>query len=178
MAVIEPCIFPTPPDILLVPAAHRATATKRSNSRPSARWAHSAASSAMASARWRWRRSADWIVSTYHLQDAFERFRAGFQKWGMLDHFAKGLTPIPVPFILVAVASGVTHLNLAVFVISATIKHAARAFFEAWLIYKFGDPIRTFHRTSPDMGCARRFGGYSFRVLGRASLTRLCSQLP
>jgi membrane protein YqaA with SNARE-associated domain len=83
-----------------------------------------------------------WIVETYHMQSAFEMFRHGFHKWGMWIILAKGLTPIP--FILVCVASGVTHLNLGIFVFSATLTRGGRFFLEAALIRKFGEPVQDF----------------------------------
>jgi len=86
-----------------------------------------------------------WIVDTYHLQAGFERFHHGFNKWGMWIILAKGLTPIP--FMLVAVASGVAHLNVGVFIFSATLTRGARFFFEAILIRAFGAPIKLFIET-------------------------------
>ena len=83
-----------------------------------------------------------WIVETYHLQSAFHMFEEGFRRWGMWIILAKGLTPIP--FILVSVASGMSHFNLAVFIVSASITRGARFFLEAFLIRRFGQPVQNF----------------------------------
>jgi membrane protein YqaA with SNARE-associated domain len=83
-----------------------------------------------------------WIVSTYHLENGFEHFHHAFNRYGMWIILAKGLTPIP--FILVTIASGVAHLNIFVFIISATITRGTRFFLEAILLHHFGDPIRVF----------------------------------
>lgn len=140
VALIEPCIFPLPPDTLLIPmalarrdkAVHFA-AIATLGSVLGAIIGYGIGALGMATV-------GQWLVDTYHLQDAFERFRHGFHRWGMWIILAKGLTPIP--FILVTVASGVAHLNLAVFIFSAAVTRGWRFFLEAWLIQRFGDPVR------------------------------------
>jgi membrane protein YqaA with SNARE-associated domain len=83
-----------------------------------------------------------WIVDTYHLQEAFHHFEEQFQKWGVWVILAKGLTPIP--FKLVTIASGVAHLNLLAFVLSCAATRALRFYLVAALVYKFGAPIQNF----------------------------------
>ena len=83
-----------------------------------------------------------WIIDTYHLQNAFQAFHDGFNKWGVLIILGKGLTPIP--FKLVTIASGVAGLNIAAFVGSCIVTRAARFFLVAFLVRQFGAPIRVF----------------------------------
>ena len=83
-----------------------------------------------------------WIVDTYHLRKRIRAFPPGFHKYGMWIILAKGLTPIP--FILVSIASGVTHFNLAIFIFSASMTRGWRFFLEAVLIRKFGQPVQDF----------------------------------
>ncbi|MBV8059956.1 MAG: DedA family protein [Alphaproteobacteria bacterium] len=142
LAMIEPCLLPIPPDTLLIPmsiarrdkAIHFATICTV-GSVIGGLLGYGIGALAMATI-------GQWIVDTYHLQAAFEMFRNGFQKWGAWIILAKGFTPLP--FILVAVASGLTHLALPVFVLSATVTRGARFFLEAFLIRKFGAPIQLF----------------------------------
>jgi membrane protein YqaA with SNARE-associated domain len=83
-----------------------------------------------------------WVVNTYHLQNAFQTFHDQFNKWGVWIILAKGLTPIP--FKLVTIASGVARLNLTAFFLASIVTRGARFFLIAALVYKFGEPIRTF----------------------------------
>ncbi len=142
LALIEPCLFPLPPDTLLIPMAiarrekaFRFAAITTLGSVLGGLIGYGIGALAMATI-------GQWIVDTYHLQAGFERFHHGFNKWGMWIILAKGLTPIP--FMLVAVASGVAHLNIGVFVFSATLTRGARFFLEAVLIRAFGAPIKKF----------------------------------
>jgi membrane protein YqaA with SNARE-associated domain len=83
-----------------------------------------------------------WIVDTYHLEAAFKKFHDGFQEWGAWIILAKGLTPIP--YKLVTIASGVAHFPLLAFFVCSVITRGARFFFVAWLIRRFGAPIKDF----------------------------------
>ncbi|MDD3371226.1 MAG: DedA family protein, partial [Alphaproteobacteria bacterium] len=78
----------------------------------------------------------------YHLQSAFDAFHDGFHKWGVWIILAKGLTPIP--FKLVTIASGIARLNLVAFVLAAAATRALRFFLIAFLVHRFGEPIKTF----------------------------------
>ena len=142
VAMIEPCLIPIPPDTLLIPMI----LARREKAYPFALictvgsviggvLGYGVGALAMATV-------GKWIVDTYHLEAAFQMFSDGFHKWGMWIILAKGFTPIP--FILVSVASGMTHLNLAVFILSASATRGGRFFLEAFLIRKFGQPVQDF----------------------------------
>jgi len=83
-----------------------------------------------------------WIIQTYHMQESFDHFRAGFKEWGVLIILGKGLTPIP--FKLITIASGVAGLPLVQFVLAAAATRAVRFYLVAGLVRHFGEPIRTF----------------------------------
>lgn len=142
VAFAEASFFPLPPDLLLIPMALAARdrawrfaliCTVGSVLGGLAGYGIGAA--AMATI-------GQWIVDTYHLQDAFQRFHDGFNKWGVWIILAKGLTPIP--FKLVTIASGVAHLDLLSFTLSAAATRGARFFLVAGLIRAFGSPIKIF----------------------------------
>jgi membrane protein YqaA with SNARE-associated domain len=142
VALIEPCLIPIPPDALLIPMilAKREKAYQYAlictvGSVLGGLIGYGIGALGMATV-------GQWIVDTYHLESAFETFRHGFRKWGMWIILAKGLTPIP--FILVSVASGLTHLNIGIFIFSATLTRGGRFFLEAFLIRKFGQPVQNF----------------------------------
>ena len=84
----------------------------------------------------------EWVVRTYHMQNGLAAFRAGFEKWGIWIILIKGLTPIP--YKLVTIASGAAHFDLFTFVWASIVTRGARFFLVAALLWKFGEPIRTF----------------------------------
>jgi membrane protein YqaA with SNARE-associated domain len=142
VAMIEPCLIPIPPDILLIPMviARREKAYKFAlictiGSVLGGLIGYGIGALGMATI-------GKQIVEAYNLQSAFEMGRAEFHKWGMLIILAKGFTPIP--FIIVAIISGMTHFNLGVFIFSATLTRGGRFFLEAFLIRKFGAPVQNF----------------------------------
>jgi membrane protein YqaA with SNARE-associated domain len=83
-----------------------------------------------------------WIVDTYHLQNAFQTFHDQFNKWGVWIILIKGLTPIP--FKLVTIASGVANLDIVAFVLACVATRGLRFFIIAALVRKFGEPIKVF----------------------------------
>lgn len=140
LAFVEPWLFPLPPDTFLIPMclARRVHAYKlaifaTAGSVLGALVGYGVGALAMATV-------GKWVMTTYGLEGAFNHFHHAFNRYGMWIILAKGLTPIP--FILVTIASGVAHLNLAVFIISCTITRGARFFLEATLLHHYGDPIR------------------------------------
>src|SRR5215475_8076411 len=83
-----------------------------------------------------------WVVKTYGLQAGLEKFREGFAHWGIWIILIKGLTPIP--YKVVTIASGAAHFDLFTFVWASIVTRGARFFLVAALLWKFGEPIRTF----------------------------------
>ena len=84
----------------------------------------------------------DWLVRTYGLQEGLEKFRAGFVEWGIWIILIKGLTPIP--YKLVTIASGAAQFDLFTFVWASIVTRGLRFFLVAALLWKFGEPIRSF----------------------------------
>jgi membrane protein YqaA with SNARE-associated domain len=54
-----------------------------------------------------------------------------------------GLGHLP-PIKVVTILSGVAHINLGLFIVSAIVTRGARFFFLAWLLQRYGEPIRHF----------------------------------
>ena len=105
LAFIEPWLFPLPPDTLLIPMclarkvnAFRLATMATAGSVAGALVGYGVGALAMATL-------GQWVISTYHLENAFDHFHHAFNRYGALIILAKGLTPIP--FILVTIASGV-----------------------------------------------------------------------
>ena len=62
--------------------------------------------------------------------------------WGAWIVFGAGLTPFP--YKVVTIASGAVDLNLWVFGIASVLSRGMRFFLVAWLLKKYGEPIRVF----------------------------------
>lgn len=145
VALIEPCLFPTPPDVLMLPAilarrdkAYTYAAICTLGSMLGGLIGYGIGALAMATV-------GHWIVDTYSLQDSVEHVRQGFHKWGVLIIAAKASAPfIPVPFFLVTILSGAMHFNMTKFIFTIVAVRSTRFSLEAWLLRRYGEPIRTF----------------------------------
>lgn len=138
----EASFFPIPPDVMLLPMAvarrdraWRLALVCTAGSVIGGLLGYAIGAFAMATL-------GQWIIDTYHMQNAFVSFHDGFNKWGVLIILAKGLTPIP--FKLVTIASGIAELNLAKFILAAAVTRGFRFFLISALVRKFGEPIKTF----------------------------------
>ncbi len=82
----------------------------------------------------------EFILQTYGLQTAFDRFQHSFNEWGFWIVALKGLTPIP--YKVVTIACGVTGLDFTSFTIASIIARGFRFFLIAALFWYFGPPIK------------------------------------
>lgn len=84
------------------------------------------------------------VLEFYGKLDDFEALRissgTGFI---LLMLVTSGLAHLP-PIKVVTILSGVIGVNLWVFILSAIVARGARFFFLAWLLRRFGEPIRHF----------------------------------
>ena len=83
-----------------------------------------------------------WLIQFYHLGDKVETFREGYARWGALVILLKGLTPIP--YKLITITAGVTHLDLLTFSVASVISRGGRFLIVVVLLWYFGEPIRHF----------------------------------
>ena len=83
-----------------------------------------------------------WLLALMGQANGDAAFRAWFEQWGLMVILIKGLTPIP--YKLVTIASGAAHFDLFTFVWASIVTRGARFFLVSALLWKFGEPIRTF----------------------------------
>ena len=142
ISFIESSVFPIPPDVLLIPMvlANRAQAW---------RFAFICSVFSVLGGLFGYLIGAvffDWIgapiIEFYGYTDKFDRFKDAYNEWGGWIVAFFGLTPFP--YKVITIASGVTHLNLAVFIIASVLSRSLRFFLVAGLLWKFGEPIRDF----------------------------------
>lgn len=82
------------------------------------------------------------IVEFYGKADAYDGFADSFNEQGWLIVLLAGFTPLP--FKLITIAAGATHLSLFVLLMASIISRGARFFLVAALLWKFGPPMKRF----------------------------------
>jgi len=84
------------------------------------------------------------ILEFYGKLDAFDQLRNGVTYMTVvLLLITSGLAHLP-PIKVVTILSGVANINLGLFVVSAIVARGARFFFLAYLLRRYGEPIRGF----------------------------------
>lgn len=82
------------------------------------------------------------ILDFYGYMAKFTEFQQLYNEWGAWIVFGAGLTPFP--YKVITIASGVTHLDMATFMIASVLARGLRFYLVAALLWWFGPPIRTF----------------------------------
>ena len=82
------------------------------------------------------------LLDFYGYTDRFADFQGHYNEWGLLIVFAAGLTPLP--YKVFTIASGVTGLGLVPFIAGSLISRGLRFYVIAFLLWRYGSPIRTF----------------------------------
>ena len=82
------------------------------------------------------------ILEMYHAVAKFEEMRGLYNEHGALIVFSAGFSPIP--YKVFTIASGVADMNIVTFTLASIFGRGARFFLVAALLWKFGEPIRTF----------------------------------
>ena len=72
----------------------------------------------------------------------FEKVGGLYERWNFWVVFTAGFTPIP--YKVITVTAGVFKINLAVFLVASAVSRSARFFLVAFLLHKFGEPVREF----------------------------------
>lgn len=84
------------------------------------------------------------ILEFYGKLDAFEALRSSTSAdWVLLLLVTSGLAHLP-PIKVVTILSGAVGVNLLLFIVSAILARGARFLFLAWLLRRYGAPIRHF----------------------------------
>jgi membrane protein YqaA with SNARE-associated domain len=138
----ESSFFPIPPDIMLVPMVM---------AKPEKAW-HYATICTVASVlggilgyaigALLYDTLGAWLIQFYGYGDKMDGFRALYQQHGHWIILIKGFTPIP--FKLITIASGLAGYDLVMFVLLSALTRAARFFFVAGIMNRFGGPLQRF----------------------------------
>ena len=85
---------------------------------------------------------AEPLLDFYGYLDKFNQFKDLYTEYGAWIVFGAGITPFP--YKIITIASGVVHLNLAVFTVASIIARGLRFFVIAWLLKVYGERMRAF----------------------------------
>jgi membrane protein YqaA with SNARE-associated domain len=85
---------------------------------------------------------AEWCLTHLFSIEDFEAVRQTFERYNFWAIFTAGFTPIP--YKLFTIAGGVFGINLPMFVVASVVSRGLRFFIIAWLIRRFGPPIKVF----------------------------------
>jgi membrane protein YqaA with SNARE-associated domain len=136
VAFVESSLFPIPPDILIIPMVLAA--------RPRAwRIAAVATAASVLGGLLGYAIGAGLYEAVGRpVLEFYGYFRAAYNDWGAWIVAGAGFTPFP--YKVITIASGVTGLNLAVFMLASLVSRGARFFLLAALLWYFGPPVRRF----------------------------------
>lgn len=82
------------------------------------------------------------LLDLYGYGAEFSQFAARYNDWGAWIVFFAGVTPFP--YKVITIASGVTKLDIFVFMVASVLARGARFYAVAALLYFYGPPIRDF----------------------------------
>lgn len=82
------------------------------------------------------------LLQLYGYSGKFQDFAARYNEWGAWIVFVAGVTPFP--YKVITIASGVTRLDLLIFMVASIAARGARFYAVAALLYFYGPVVRTF----------------------------------
>lgn len=82
------------------------------------------------------------LLKFYQAMEQFHEFEEYYHQYGAWIVFGAGITPFP--YKIITIASGTVHLDLIVFTIASVLARGIRFFFIAWLLKKYGAPMKDF----------------------------------
>jgi membrane protein YqaA with SNARE-associated domain len=138
----ESSFFPIPPDVMVIPMvlARRDQAWRIAATAAGASILGGMAGYAIG--YFLWDSVGRPVADFYHITESVALYRHRLHDYAAPIILVQGLTP--VPFKLVAIASGLAHVNFALFVLCATVTRSARFFVVAALIRRYGEPVQAF----------------------------------
>ena len=82
------------------------------------------------------------IIELYSAQNAFDKIRDWYETWGAWGVLFGAVTPFP--YKILTIFSGFAGFNIVSLIVVSIIGRGLRFFLVAWLLHRFGEPIRTF----------------------------------
>lgn len=144
IAFVESSVFPIPPDVLLIALVLGART----------RWAKFALAASLASVAGGcfgyligavfWSGVSTFFFSHVpgFTNEAFAHVTQLYEEWNFWIVFTAGFTPLP--YKVITISAGVFGIHFPVFLLASVLSRSARFFLLAWLLRRYGEPIRTF----------------------------------
>ena len=85
---------------------------------------------------------ANFFFDHVFTREGFANVEALYQEYDFWIVFTAGFTPLP--FKLFTISGGVFEINLLMFVVASVVSRGLRFFLIAWLIWRYGAPIKGF----------------------------------
>ena len=142
VSFVESSVFPIPPDVLLIPMIL---------ARPSRAWLVALVALVAsvlggllgyAIGALAYEQLGRPILETFGKADAMAAFSTRFNDFGFWAVLTAGITPFP--YKVITIMSGWTGMPLATFIATSFLARGLRFFILAFLLWKFGTPIRDF----------------------------------
>ncbi len=142
VAFIESSFFPIPPDVMLIPMVLAA---------PAKAWriAGIAMAASVLGGAFGYAIGVFFfdliarpILTFYGYMHQFDVFKDYYHEWGAWIVFGAGITPFP--YKVITIASGVVHLDFAVFMLASVVARGMRFYLVAWLLKKYGEPMKDY----------------------------------
>ena len=142
VAFIESSFFPIPPDVLMIPMilarpnrAFVIAGVALASSVLGGMFGYAIGAFAFDSI-------GQPILASLGKADAMAEFNTRFNDLGFWPVLIAGITPFP--YKVITIMSGWTGLPIGTFIVTSIIARGLRFFIVAWLLWKFGAPIRDF----------------------------------
>lgn len=148
-AFAESSFFPIPPDVLLIALCLGATALSLRYAAICTIGSVAGALAGYALGFFLWQTPAgeytalaNFFFNNVFSMEGFEQVGALYDKYNFWIVFTAGFTPLP--YKLFTVSGGLFHINLVMFIVASIISRGLRFFLIAGLIWKYGEPIKSF----------------------------------
>ena len=140
VAFIESSFFPIPPDVMLIPMVLAA---------PAKAWRIAGIAASVLGGAFGYAIGVFFfdliarpILTFYGYMHQFDVFKDYYHEWGAWIVFGAGITPFP--YKVITIASGVVHLDFAVFMLASVVARGMRFYLVAWLLKKYGEPMKDY----------------------------------
>ncbi len=142
VAFIESSFFPIPPDVMLIPMVLAAPAKAWRIAGIATIASVLGGAFGYAIGVFFFDLIARPILTFYGYMHQFDVFKDYYHEWGAWIVFGAGITPFP--YKVITIASGVVHLDFAVFMLASVVARGMRFYLVAWLLKKYGEPMKDY----------------------------------
>ena len=148
-AFAESSFFPIPPDVLLIALCLGAVARSFRFAAICTLGSVTGAMLGYAIGFFAWQTTGGEYTALAHFffnhvfsVEAFESVGALYDRYNFWIVFTAGFTPLP--YKIFTITGGLFHINFVMFLIASLVSRGLRFFLIAWLIWRFGAPIKSF----------------------------------